>query len=132
MLSSDGTKAVTGSADFSARVWDAYSGDMLVSLQHEHIVKSVDIAASGSHVVTGGFEKKIRIFDLSKPDTPTFLAEEGSSTAHDTPIKSVVFNESKQQVISADEKSLKFVSFCYVLLSDFEQNLGHQKRQTRS
>jgi serine-threonine kinase receptor-associated protein len=110
MLSSDGTKAVTGSADFSARVWDTVSGDMLLSLPHDHIVKAVDISASGTHIVTAGHEKKIRIFDVSKPDEPTYLTDGDSALAHETPIKAVVYNEDTQQVISADEKCMKWVN----------------------
>lgn len=77
------------------------------ALAHDHIVKSCDIAASGTHIVTGGYEKKLRVFNVAKPEEPESFAVEGSALAHETNIKSVVLNEEDQQVISADEKCLR-------------------------
>ena len=53
-LNDPGLRAVTGSADFSARVWDALSGLELCQFPHKHIVRTVDFAHCSQRIVTGG------------------------------------------------------------------------------
>lgn len=103
-LSPDTSKAVTGSADFTAKIWDT-SGHILHSFPHNHIVKSVDISSDTQRIVTGGNEKKIRIFDLNRPDAdPTFLRLPDKDFAHEKTIKSVVWpSDAPNTVISGGE-----------------------------
>ncbi|CAL5872016.1 uncharacterized protein PFLUO_LOCUS6273 [Penicillium psychrofluorescens] len=70
-LSSDATIAATAAADFSAKVWDTFTGECLHTLQHAHIVRSVafPIQANPQVLATGGAEKKLRIFDLTRSST---------------------------------------------------------------
>lgn len=72
-LDKTATRAVTGSADFTANLWNAVSGDVLHTFPHKHIVKSAIFSEDGKQVFTGGQEHKLRIFDLAKPDRPTIL-----------------------------------------------------------
>ncbi|KAI9801061.1 MAG: hypothetical protein M1833_002929 [Piccolia ochrophora] len=67
-ISSDATLAATGSADFTAKVWDTNTGESLHTLQHAHIVKAVAFPSQPRPAIlaTGGFEKKLRVFDLSR------------------------------------------------------------------
>ena len=62
--------AATGSADFTARVWNATTGDELHQFQHKHIVRSVSFARGDAawRLCTGGAEKLLRIYDLQRPD----------------------------------------------------------------
>jgi serine-threonine kinase receptor-associated protein len=62
--------AATGSADFTARVWDATTGNELHQFQHKHIVRSVSFARGDAswRLCTGGAEKLLRIYDLQRPD----------------------------------------------------------------
>lgn len=79
-LNSTTSHACTGSADFTARVWSALTGDQLHSFTHRHIVKTTCFTSDSNYLLTGGQEKKIRIFDLNKPDSePTIF--EGQHTA---------------------------------------------------
>jgi len=109
-LNADGSKAVTGSADFTAKVWDTFTGQCTLTLAHNHIVRSADISPSGAHVVTGGQEKKIRLFDLERPEEPLYFVNPdlGNDLAHKENIKSVIYDDANQQIISTDEHTLTF------------------------
>ena len=73
------------------KIWDTYSGQVLHSFPHNHIVRTVAISPTSSHLLTGGQEKKVRIFDLSRPDSePDFLGDTGANS-HDGMVKSVVW-----------------------------------------
>ena len=63
-LSGNSQRAITGSADFSAKIWDANTGTCLLTLPHEHIVKCVDMSPDGTKAVTGGHEKKLKLWDV--------------------------------------------------------------------
>jgi len=103
-LSADTSKAATGSADFTAKVWDAYAGTVLHSFPHNHIVRTVAISPNASHLLTAGHEKKIRLFDLAKPEAePSFLCRTGSDLSHDGTIKSVVWDRARAMAVSAGE-----------------------------
>jgi len=105
-LSWDSSRAASGSADFTAKVWDTYSGNSLHSFPHNHIVRSVAITPSASHLLTGGQEKKVRIFDLTRPDAePDIL---GGSLSHDGTVKSVVWFDENAGVSAADDGLIKW------------------------
>lgn len=69
VLNDTAVLAATGAADYTARVWDALTGDEKYSFQHEHIVRSVQFAHEGPQLLTGGQEKILRIYDLEKPES---------------------------------------------------------------
>jgi serine-threonine kinase receptor-associated protein len=71
-LNKDATKAASGAADFTGKVWDANSGEELHSFQHKHIVKSVNFSKDSTLLATGSNEKLVRIFDLNKPEASKF------------------------------------------------------------
>jgi len=113
-LDLDGGRGVTGSADFTAKVWDTFTGSELATLSHNHIVRSVDISPSGSHIVTGGQEKKLRLYDIERSEAEPFLfaSDNGggqvtsSGVAHDGTIKSVVWDDERDQIVSAGEDKM--------------------------
>ncbi|KAG5518096.1 hypothetical protein PMAC_003282 [Pneumocystis sp. 'macacae'] len=95
----DAEKAVTGSADFSAKVWDTYTGNMIQSFSHEHIVRSVDFSGDSREIVTGGNEKRVRVFSLNAPLTPVF-----DLSGHKGTIKSVIWADNYIISSGDDEK----------------------------
>lgn len=62
--------ARTASADFSARLWDAVTGNEVHEFVHKHIVKSVSFAADRSKLATAGHEGILRIYDVASPSSP--------------------------------------------------------------
>ena len=62
--------AATASADFTARVWNAVTGDEVHQFPHKHIVRTAafERGTTAARLVTGGAEKLLRIFDLHRPE----------------------------------------------------------------
>ncbi|PWN30172.1 WD40 repeat-like protein [Jaminaea rosea] len=100
------SRAVTGSADFSAKVWDTFSGECLHTFPHDHIVRAVGVDREGGRCLTGGHEKRLRLFDLNRPEAePVEFGTgrgEGSSKAHDGVIKSIVWPRAGPAASSQD------------------------------
>jgi serine-threonine kinase receptor-associated protein len=127
-LSHDSALAATGSADFSAKVWDTFTGDCLVSLEHNHIVRAVAFPPQERPQVlaTGGMEKKLRVYDLSRATagetngvsgttngngngaamTPSY---EIGSGEHQAAIKSIVWSrDTNILTTAADDKKIRW------------------------
>ncbi|CAM9571343.1 unnamed protein product [Scytosiphon promiscuus] len=68
-LDDTGLLAATASADFSARLWDAVTGNQIHEFVHKHIVKTVHFAADRSKLATAGHEGILRIFDVASPSS---------------------------------------------------------------
>ena len=78
-LNPEATRCATASGDFSAKVWDALTGDELLELKHKHIVRALDWSADSTQLVTGGKEAKLRVFDLNQPSSEAHVL-----TGHET------------------------------------------------
>lgn len=74
-LNDTATRAATASGDFTAKLWDAVSGECLHTMAHKHIVKSSLFSQDSKSLYTGGQEKKIRIFDLENYDSEAGVME---------------------------------------------------------
>ena len=86
-LNDTGFIAATGSADFTARVWDATSGDELAAFPHNHIVRTTafERGTTATRLLTGGAEKIVRVYDLNRPGLSKELAS-SSLVAPPSPI----------------------------------------------
>jgi Pentapeptide repeats (8 copies)/WD domain, G-beta repeat/NACHT domain len=64
--SPDDTHILTGSADGSARVWDAITGELHLHLTgHTDIVQSVAYSPDGTHILTGSNDRSARVWDAT-------------------------------------------------------------------
>lgn len=79
-LDDSALRAATGSADFTARLWDACTGDQLHEFQHKHIVRTLQFGHNNNKLATGGHEKLIRIYDLGKPTEDPFCLPQTPDT----------------------------------------------------
>lgn len=109
-----------------SKVWDTHTGECLHTLQHSHICRAVafPLQPSPQVLATGGFEKKLRIFDLSRgsnASSPTYASapgggggggENGNPPAtsyeigpgvHTGTIKSIVWNQDYNILTTAAE-----------------------------
>lgn len=99
------------------KFWDAYTGVALHSFPHNHIVRSVALSPSSDRILTGGQEKKARIFDLGKPDAaPDFLGGDATTTCHDGNIRSVVWVSDTMGVTAGEDGFVKCVRFIVSLV----------------
>nr|OQO18005.1 hypothetical protein B0A51_17009 [Rachicladosporium sp. CCFEE 5018] len=118
-LSEDATLAATGSADFSAKIWDTFTGETLATLQHAHIVRAVAFPPGQRPTLcaTGGMEKKLRVWDIERavnatsdaataPECPSFEIGAGDHTAA---IKSVIWTRDPNILLTAcEDAKLRF------------------------
>ena len=101
---------------YNSKIWDTYSGECLHSFPHNHIVRSVAISPNGLHLLTGGQEKKVRMFDLRRPEAePEFFFESGATLSHEGTVKSVVWVGEHTGVTAGEDGLIKCV-IMYLLL----------------
>jgi len=74
-LNSTALKAATGSADYTAKIWDALTGEELQTFTHKKIVKSVRFSYDDTRILSGGQDGILRIYDLEKPNTDPLTLE---------------------------------------------------------
>jgi serine-threonine kinase receptor-associated protein len=102
-LNNDATKAATGAADFSAKIWDALSGTEVLTLPHSHIVRSVDFSGDDKYLLTSGNEKLLKIFDLEKPETVLDTIK-----GHTAAVRHALFvNNDKWLISASDDRTVR-------------------------
>uniref|UniRef100_A0A5B6Z8A7 Serine-threonine kinase receptor-associated protein n=1 Tax=Davidia involucrata TaxID=16924 RepID=A0A5B6Z8A7_DAVIN len=95
-LDTNGLRAASGSADFTAKLWDALTGDALHSFEHKHIVRACAFSEDTHLLLTGGVEKILRIFDLNRPDAPPREVDNSPGS-----VRTVAWLHSDQTILSS-------------------------------
>ena len=68
-FSADGTRLVSGGDDGTVRVWDARTGDPLLTLEgHRGGVWASGFSADGTRLVSGGDDGTVRVWDARTGD----------------------------------------------------------------
>lgn len=88
--------AATASADFSAKIWDAITGDVKHSFDHKHIVRACAFSEDTHRLLTGGMEKILRIYDLNRPDAPPREVDKSPGS-----VRTVAWLHSDQTILSS-------------------------------
>jgi serine-threonine kinase receptor-associated protein len=101
-----------------SKIWDTHTGELLYSLQHDHIVRAIAYPPDNSDLVaTGGMEKKLRVFDLSdvassNTGTPiTIPASSGfeiGEGVHTGSIKFICWTQDPNVVVTASDKTIRW------------------------
>ena len=87
-FSPDGKRVVTSSADKTARIWNARTGQPITPpLQHGDMVSHASFSSDGKRVVTASTDKMARIWDAAtgQPITPPLQHEDGVRYASFSP-----------------------------------------------
>ena len=77
-LTENGHTAITSSADFTAKIWNAETGQSLQTLEHNHIVRSGDLDGQSTKAITAGLEKKLRLWDVESAQFDVLHETEGA------------------------------------------------------
>lgn len=102
-INDQASRACTGSADFTARIWNCLTGDELCQFPHDHIVRSCAFNPAAAAVATGCQDKKVRLFDLNTENKdPTSIL-----LGHQKPIKKTVWIDDQSLFTASDDKTLR-------------------------
>jgi dipeptidyl aminopeptidase/acylaminoacyl peptidase len=95
-FSRDGLRIVTASWDKTARVWDAATGQSLVTLAgHEAGVKHAQFSPDGARIVTASGDKTARVWDAATGQSLVTLA------GHEAGVWSAQFSPDGARIVTA-------------------------------
>ena len=95
-FSADGKRIVTASQDFTARIWDADSGNELLTLTgHDQIVNSASFSVDGKRVVTASYDGTAKAWDAETGKELLTL------TGHANTVISASFSADGKRIITA-------------------------------
>jgi WD40 repeat protein len=102
-FSPDGKWIVSGGVDKTLKVWDAETGEEMLTLQgHSEIVRSVNFSPDGRRIVSGGADKTIKVWDTETGQEMLTLRR------HSDRVFSVAFSPDGKRIVSgSSDKTVK-------------------------
>src|SRR5271165_2614964 len=95
-FSPDGSRVVSASSNWTARVWDAATGNAIAVLSgHEDAVNSAAFSPDGSRIVTASTDKTARVWEAATGTAVAVLS------GHQATVKSAVFSPDGSRIVTA-------------------------------
>ena len=66
-FSPDGARILTASADNTAKLWDAASGKLIASFDHQDTVRWAAFSPDGARILTASWDKTAKLWDAATP-----------------------------------------------------------------
>ena len=66
-FSPDGARILTASADHTAKLWDAASGKLIASFEHQDTVRCAAFSPDGARILTASADKTAKLWDAATP-----------------------------------------------------------------
>ena len=93
-FSPDGTRILTASADHSAKLWDAASGKLIASFNHQDEVLQAAFSADGTRILTAGKDKTAKLWDAAS-------GKPIASFVHQDTVENAAFSANGARILTA-------------------------------
>lgn len=107
-INNQASRACTGSADFTARIWNCMTGDSLMEFPHDHIVRSCQFSpGSAEKIATGCQDKLVRVFDLNQAQQTNSRDPLIVLKGHEKTVKRIIWESENVILTASDDKTLR-------------------------
>jgi WD40 repeat protein len=98
VFSPDGNSVLTGSLDYTARLWDLHGNMLQIFKEHTDGISSVAFSPDGKTILTGSYDRTARLWDIKGKTLRIF-------SKHTDAITSVAFSPDGQSILTGSDDS---------------------------